>query len=266
MPLPNVLLKDPDETKTYTIDFSAGLATSETVSSSTLSITPSGNLAYSSLTNNDTVVQFKLSAGALDTTYLVTSTATTSNSNILQNSFKIAVKDCAWLDEMVIMLRYMINDLASEPVYSDLRLAQTILVAAKYVQTELSLPNTYVINPAALTITPDPTSVSDLAMINFSVLKAACMLDMASLRTAAKTAGVSASLGPARLDTGRQLDGYKSIIEKGPCATYEDCKFDYAIGNINYRAVLGPFVGNQFEIRGPLSNGYNMRNLYYSGV
>lgn len=262
MPLPNVLLKDPDETKTYTIDFSNGLASGETISTESLSISPSG-LTDSSLTSDDDTVQFKLSGGTLDTTYIVTATVTTSNSNTLQNSFSIAVKDCAWLEEMVIMLRYLINDITNEPTYSDIRLAQTLLIAAKYVQTEMTLPYTYSINPAQLTITPDPTEVEDIAMINFSVLKAACILDMATLRTAAKTAGVSASLGPAKLDTIKQLDGYRSILELGPCATYENSKFDYAIGNITYRAVLGPFVGNQFEIRGPLSLRYNSRNLYY---
>jgi hypothetical protein len=40
----------------------------------------------------------------------------------------------------------------------------------------------------------------------------------------------------------------KALVDKGPCAAYDALKLDYQFGNTNtIRAVLSPFVGNNFD-------------------
>ena len=64
-------------------------------------------------------------------------------------------------------------------------------------------------------------------------------------------------------DSLKDLKGYKEILDKGPCATYEKLRMEYEIGNAqNYiNAVLSPFVGNDFD-PSQLSSyyGYGFRN------
>jgi hypothetical protein len=60
--------------------------------------------------------------------------------------------------------------------------------------------------------------------------------------------GIKTKLGPAELDISGNLAGFKTLLEVGPCALYENLKQQYNIGNASIlRAVLGPFVGNNFD-------------------
>lgn len=250
MSIPNITLLDPDETKTYSIDFSTGLAAGETLVTNSLSITPSGlRNSIPAITGSSLVVAF--SGGSEGETYVAGAKVYTSLGNVLDECINIAVRSCGWLEEIVIMLRYLIGDLGSEPVYSDLRLAQTLLVAAKYVQLDINMSQTYTINASQLKITPNPTTLSppDIAFMNFMVLKAACILDTVSLRAAAKTGGLVAQLGPAKLDTSKYIEGFRIVMENGPCNTYLNEIFNYNLDSLSTQAILGPFVGNNFYPR-----------------
>lgn len=154
----------------------------------------------------------------------------------------------SWQNEISTITRVWINDLADPPVYSDERLEQLIVVAAKYVKLEVNLENDYIIDIASTGITPDPTDINDENFIGFVSLKAACLLDQSTFRTKAANEGIRAALGPASLSVGGSLAGYETILNQGPCALYEQLKMDYEIGNVSLlKAVLGPFSGNQFD-------------------
>ena len=81
-------------------------------------------------------------------------------------------------------------------------------------------------------------------------MKAACLADQSSLRTKALSAGVSARLGPAAITTNPSVRGFDLLMKEGPCAAYEDLKWEYELGDAKaLRAILSPFVGNTFDPR-----------------
>lgn len=173
----------------------------------------------------------------------------------------------AWQDDMVMMLRILVSDMDSTPTYSDGRMEQILVVAAQYVQMELTFDNTYTIDLAGVGISPDPTALSDDPFVNLTVMKAACITDFSTFRTQALQAGVKVKCGPAVLDTVKRIDGFKQLLESGPCAAYEVLKDNWAFGNGELcKAILGPFVSNDFD---PQSlggtGGYTHRSGGYWG-
>lgn len=154
----------------------------------------------------------------------------------------------SWKVEMPIIIRTLINDIGAIPTYSDERLQQVIVVAAKYVQFDVVLDNTYALNIADPAISPDPTDNNDDIFISLTCLKAACIIDQSSLRTKAALEGIRAALGPASLSVGGSLAGLKMILEMGPCASYEELTSHWDVKEATaVRAVLSPFVGNNFD-------------------
>jgi hypothetical protein len=169
----------------------------------------------------------------------------------------------SWQTEISTITRVWINDLSDTPTYSDTRLLQLILVAAKYVKLEVNLKNDYAIDLNLSTITPDPTEISDEDFVAFVALKSACLLDHSTFRTKAANEGIRAALGPASLSVGGNLAGYETILNQGPCSLYEQLKMDYELGNTDlFKVVLGPFSGNQFD---PEFQGSKDRNSHRSG-
>ena len=125
---------------------------------------------------------------------------------------------------------------------------QMLVVAATYVNIELSFDYTYTIEIDTPDISPDPTLNGDAAFQNFVVLKAACITDLSTFRTKALSSGVKAQCGPAVLDTIKHLDGFKQLLELGPCAAYDVLKKQWTFGNTRLiHAILGPFVSNNFS-------------------
>jgi hypothetical protein len=154
----------------------------------------------------------------------------------------------SWKKEIPIIVRTLINDLSDTPTYSDERILQVISVAAKYVQFDVVLDHQYTINVVNPTITPDPTVDNDSIFISLVSLKTACLIDQSVLRTKAATEGIRASLGPAQLSVAGSLAGIKLIIDAGPCAAYEELTSHWDVREASaIRAVLSPFVGNQFD-------------------
>ena len=134
----------------------------------------------------------------------------------------------SWNVEMPLIVRSWINDLSDTPTYSDERVQQLIVVAAQYVIKE----------------------EKDLDFIGLTALKASCMFDQSSLRTRAASDGIRASLGPAQLAVAGGMRGYEVILNQGPCALYNKLKEEHQIGNVQaIHAILGPFVGNEFDPR-----------------
>lgn len=164
---------------------------------------------------------------------------------------------------MPIIIRTLINDVENIPKYSDERLHQVIVVAAKYVQFDVNLANTYQLNIANPEITPDPTAANDDIFISLTCLKSACIIDQSSVRTKAALEGIRAALGPASLSVGGSLEGLRMILEMGPCASYEELTSHWDVKEATaVRAVLSPFVGNNFDPTSLTYPGDPRRDLY----
>lgn len=169
----------------------------------------------------------------------------------------------SWQTEIPIIVRTLVNDWSDQPVYSDDRLIQVISVAAKYVQFDVVLDHSYVVDVVSPTITPDPTDDRDEIFISLVSLKAACIIDQSTYRTKAATEGIRASLGPASLQVAGQSSAWKTILEKGPCALYEELTAHWDVKDASaIAAVLSPFVGNKFNPRYLQNHDYRSRYFY----
>lgn len=170
----------------------------------------------------------------------------------------------SWQLEIPIIVRALINDLGDEPVYSDERIQQLVVVAAQYVTREVNLNIEYNINVVNPDIVPDPTLLEnkDLDFISFVALKSACFLDQSSLRTRAASEGIKAGLGPATISVGPN-GSYQFLLLHGPCKSYEDFRIDYELGNTSLlRGILSPFVGNNFDPSYLRYPGDSRRDIY----
>jgi hypothetical protein len=169
----------------------------------------------------------------------------------------------SWQLEIPIMVRTLINDLSATPTYSDERLLQIITVAARYVQFDVVLDQSYDINVVVPAITPDPTIDNDSIFISLVSLKSACIVDQSVLRTKAALEGIRAALGPAQLSVAGSLAGLRMIIEEGPCAAYDQLVSHWDVKEATaIRAILSPFVGNRFDPTSLTYPGDSRRNMF----
>ena len=156
----------------------------------------------------------------------------------------------AWKTPVRLMVSVLINDLESSPTYSDARIDQVAVVAAQFVNKDITLGNDYTIDVVGETISPDPsvTATKDELFINSIVLKASCIIDQSTFRTKAALEGLRAQMGPASMAVRGNLAGYQILLKEGPCALYYKFVEDYEIANAtNISAILSPFVGNKFD-------------------
>lgn len=169
----------------------------------------------------------------------------------------------SWQQEMTIITRTLINDLNDPYEYSDSRIQQVLVVAGKYVQFDVNLDHSYKIDVSNNNITPDPTIDDDSIFISLVCLKAACLIDQSTFRTKAAMEGIRASLGPASLSVSGQGAVWKTILDEGPCATYDELTSHWDVKDASaIRAVLSPFVGNKFDPRYIQGNIYRNRDIY----
>lgn len=171
----------------------------------------------------------------------------------------------SWQAEIPIIVRTLINDLdETNQTYTDERLQQVIVVAAKYVQFDVSLDRKYMINVVNPEINPDPTLDDDSIFISLVALKSACIVDQSALRTRAAMEGIKAALGPAQLSVAGNLTGFNLIIDKGPCAAYDELTSHWDVKEATaIRAILSPFAGNKFDPR-YLQNNSDRSRYFYS--
>ena len=140
-----------------------------------------------------------------------------------------------WQDQVIPIVRVLLNDLTSPFEFSDRRLEQLCAVAAHLVTSELYTNFVYKVNIAAREIDPDPYISEDSAFINLMSLKAACIADVSTYRQEAMRSGIKSRLGPAWLETVDRLPGFKTLLDKGPCALYDEMKCKLVL-------VMPPFV------------------------
>ena len=159
----------------------------------------------------------------------------------------------AWQDTMVTMLRVIVDDMGSSPTYSDSRLEEILVVAAKLTKKDIDFSNDYTIGVKDATITPDPVSSSDNAFVNLVTLKAACILANSEYKTEANSA-ISIRDGSASIDK-RGVAAAKKDWKDGICNDYEKAEREFKLGNSNAGAsIIGPYNLQAF------STGNEQRN------
>jgi len=168
----------------------------------------------------------------------------------------------SWHNELITITRTLINDLDEPYDYSDSRVQQILVVAAKYLQFDINLDYDYTIDVTNATISPDPSEKNDATFISMVCLKAACIIDQGTFRTKSALEGIRTALGPASIGIGGSLAGWQAIIDHGACGLYEELTSHWDVKNATaIRAVLSPFVGNKFDprylLRGPIRDRTN---------
>lgn len=157
-----------------------------------------------------------------------------------------------WQNTSLTMLRTMLNDAGCGTAkYSNVRLEELLITAAYFLPVDINFNTSYTVDVEQRTISPSPIGQTDgPEFINFMVLRAACMADESSFRTAALLQGVSARCGPAVLTTNAYGQYLKELLVSGPCKAYETLKQEY---NFSYdgtkiiRAVMSPFASNDYD-------------------
>lgn len=151
-----------------------------------------------------------------------------------------------WYPYLVVGLRSLINDLADTQEFSDDRLRQMLIIAAYQVNVEIDLETDYDVDIVAQTISPDPSD--DDIFNNFVLLKAACILDQGRFRTKAALSGLRAKCGPVEMQTLNHLQGFKDLIDFGPCKSYETLKNEFSFNKTSHiKAILSPFINSNFD-------------------
>jgi len=156
----------------------------------------------------------------------------------------------AWQQTLTLIVRNLINDVNTPYEFSDSRIEQVLVVAAQYVQFDVNLYTKYEIDIINKTFSPDPVDNKDDIFNSIVCLKASCIIDQGTFRTKAALEGISTKLGPAVLNLSGTLQGWKSIIDHGACALYDQLTEHWDVRNATaWAAVLSPFVGNRFDPR-----------------
>ncbi len=146
----------------------------------------------------------------------------------------------AWQDTMVTMLRVVIDDMGSNPTYSDSRLEEILVVSAKLTKKDVDFTNDYTIGVTDSTISPDPVSSSDNAFVNLVTLKAACLVANSEFKTEANNA-ISVRDGSAAIDK-RGVAAAKKDWRDSICNDYERAEREFKLGNSNAGAsIIGPY-------------------------
>lgn len=160
----------------------------------------------------------------------------------------------SWQNEMVVILRHLIDDVCAT-VYTDPRLEETIIVAAQLVNLEVDFDKVYTIDIDSLILTPDPTSaVRDNAFINLVVLKAACII-LAGEAKANALQAIKIKDGPTEIDTGQRHKALETRVTH-VCEDFTRAKLQYVTGDGRTgQAVMTPFTWDRND--SDVSRGFN---------
>lgn len=160
----------------------------------------------------------------------------------------------SWQNEMVLILRHLVDDL-DESTYDSPRLEETVLIAAHLIQHDVDFNQTYTIDIDGPALTPDPTSSPrDVGFINLACKKAACIILQAEARTKSKQA-IKVVDGPSTIDMTKIGDAALKAAQDA-CKSYEEARVQYQIGQGKVgQAVTGPITDTSvIPYRGHWSN------------
>ena len=160
-----------------------------------------------------------------------------------------------WKIDLVVMLRSLIGDLDSEK-FTDERLKQVLSIGAFNVLNDADFSNTYVVDVASVSITPDPIVENDKDFSVLTVYKSACILLGSEVKTQAGNS-IMIKDGPSAIDL-RGVTQNLNLMYKDFCAKYDSLLKTYQYNNtLVGQAILGPYSpgsmilgANQFDYRG----------------
>lgn len=169
----------------------------------------------------------------------------------------------SWQTTIPTMVRYLINDVdSSNYKYSDSRVEKTTVIGAQFVSLDLDFPNTYTIDIATDSISPDPTdsATRDNSFINLVALKTACIIVGSEMKTEAANA-ISIKDGPSAIDL-RGVSSTLAVLYKDLCDKFTAMADDYKFTGETGQAILGPYSpGADFIAR--THNDYDFRGNYF---
>jgi len=149
----------------------------------------------------------------------------------------------AWEDEMVPIVRHLVDDIASAR-YTDSRIQTSILISAQLMMTEVQFTNNYVVDIIGSGFTPDPTATTpkDNDYINLTCLKTACII----LGGEAKEYGRNAVKIKDAAATADFKSAYDAVRESASqvCDDYDDYKTQYSLGKAPGTAIITPTTVN----------------------
>ena len=88
----------------------------------------------------------------------------------------------SWKTDLVLMIRSIVGDL-DKSKFTDERLKQILVVGAYNVVNDADFTNTYTVNVAEVSISPDPISEKDVDFNVLTVYKSACILIGSEVKT-----------------------------------------------------------------------------------
>jgi hypothetical protein len=164
-----------------------------------------------------------------------------------------------WKIDLVLMLRSIIGDL-DKAKFTDERIKQILVVGAYNVLNDADFSQTYTVDVASKSISPDPITENDTDFVTLTVYKSACILLGSEVKTESANA-ISIKDGPSAIDL-RGVTANLTNLYKDLCAKYEELLSTYQYNNtLVGQAILGPYSpgsmvvnGNQFDYRGNLFN------------
>ena len=160
-----------------------------------------------------------------------------------------------WKIDLVLMLRSIIGDL-DKAKFTDERIKQILVVGAYNVLNDADFSETYTVNVAEISISPDPITQSDTDFSTLTVYKSACILLGSEVKTEAANA-ISIKDGPSAIDL-RGVTANLTNLYNDLCAKYDALLKTYQYNNtLVGQAVLGPYSpgsmvinSNQSDYRG----------------
>tara|TARA_Y100000310_G_C20579938_1_gene762464 strand:- start:756 stop:1256 length:501 start_codon:yes stop_codon:yes gene_type:complete len=165
----------------------------------------------------------------------------------------------SWQTDLVLMVRSIIGDL-DKSKFTDERLKQILVVGAYNVVNDADFTNTYTVNVAEVSISPDPISEKDVDFNVLTVYKSACILIGSEVKTESANA-ISIKDGPSAIDL-RGVANSLHVLYKDLCQRYDELLKAYQYNNtLVGQAILGPYSpgsmvvgGTEIDHRGNIFN------------
>lgn len=165
----------------------------------------------------------------------------------------------SWQTDLVLMVRSIIGDL-DKSKFTDERLKQILVVGAYNVVNDADFTNTYTVNVAEVSISPDPISEKDVDFNVLTVYKSACILIGSEVKTESANA-ISIKDGPSAIDL-RGVANSLHLLYKDLCKRYDELLKAYQYNNtLVGQAILGPYSpgsmvvgGTEIDHRGNIFN------------
>ena len=149
----------------------------------------------------------------------------------------------AWQNEMVVVLRHIIDDLdPNNYTFSDSRLEETILASTYLLQVDMEFINAYQINVDEGSLIPDPTTTfpKDDDFIALCTIQAGIILYRSMMKTYSMK-GFIISDGPSSLDLSKVVSNLNTIY-KDLCDKFDHMVLMYKTGKYGFgKSILGPY-------------------------